>query len=182
MSTPYVGQIMMFGGSFAPRGYAFCNGQSLPISQNTTLYSLIGTTYGGNGTTTFNLPNLVSRLPVHMGTGLGLSSYVLGQSGGQENVTITTQTMPAHTHILNATQTQANATNVGNSVLPGKPTAGSSPRFYASQPQGQPPLTLDVMAAGVVSMVGGSQPHTNMMPSLCITFVISLVGIYPSQN
>ncbi len=180
--TPYLGQISMFGGNYAPQGWAFCNGQLLAINQYQALFSLLGTTYGGNGTQNFALPNLVSRLPVHVGQGLGLSSYALGQVGGADPVTITAQTMPGHTHTLNATQTQANATAIGTSVLPGKPTAGSDPRFYAFQPSGQPALTMIALAGGAVGNSGGSQPHTNLMPSLCITFIIALQGVYPSRS
>lgn len=179
--TPFLGQIMMFAGNFAPRGYAFCNGQLLNISQNTALFSLLGTAYGGNGVQTFGLPNLQSRLPVHIGTGNGLSTYVLGQTGGTDTVTINTQTMPAHNHMLNATKTQANATTIGNTVLPGTPTVANA-ALYASQPSGQPTLQFFTLAAGAVSLVGGSQPHTNLMPSLCITFVIALQGIFPSRS
>ena len=182
MSDPYVGQILMLGSNFAPRGYALCNGQLLSIPQNQALFSLIGTTYGGNGTTTFALPNLQSRLPVHWGQGPGLSNYNLGQASGSSEVTITVATMPHHTHLLNATQQMANATSIGNTVLPGKPTAGSAPEFYANDPQGQSTLTPFPFAGPVVGMTGGNQPHNNMMPSLCITFVIALQGIFPSRN
>lgn len=174
--TPFVAQIMMFAGNFAPVGYAFCNGQTMNISQNSALFALLGTAYGGNGTTTFLLPNLQSRVPVDIGTGAGLSTYVLGQPGGADTVTITPQTMPAHMHTLNATQAAASTASIGNTVLPGKPAAGS---FYANQNSGNTPVNL---AAGAVSITGSSQPHTNMMPSLCITFVIALVGIFPSRS
>lgn len=182
MGTPYLGQISMFGGNFAPTGWAMCNGQLMSISQNTALYSLLGTTYGGDGIQTFALPNLQSRLPVHVGTGPGLSPYVLGQNGGVSDVTITTQTMPAHTHALNATKTNATTNTISNSSLPGQPTAGSTPRFYGNPQQGQPPLIPFSMASGAVGMAGGNQPHTNMMPSLCITFIIALQGVYPSRS
>jgi len=182
MTTPYLGQISMFGGNFAPVGWAFCNGQLLSISQNTALFSLLGTAYGGDGVQTFGLPNLQSRLPVHVGTGLGLSPYVLGQTGGTTQVTITTQTMAAHTHSLNATQMQANNNKIGSTLLPGKPTQGTTPRFYGSQQQGQPPLTPFNMAVAAVTNAGNSQPHTNLMPSLCITCIIALQGIYPSRS
>jgi microcystin-dependent protein len=182
MSTPFLGQIAMFGGGFAINGWAFCNGQLLNISQNTALYSLLGTTYGGDGQNTFGLPDLQCRLPVHQGQGTGLSPYVLGQKAGVTDVTLTVSTMPAHAHILNATQTAANATAIGGSVLPGQPTANTFPFFYASQGQRQPALNLLNMAAGTVGNAGSSLPHSNMMPSLCITFIIALVGIYPSRS
>jgi len=182
MSQPYVGQIDMFGGNFAPRGFAFCNGQIMSIAQNQALFTLIGVIYGGDGFTTFALPNLQSRLPAHWGQGAGLSNYNLGQTGGTSTVTLTSTTMPHHTHSLNATNTQANSAVIGNAVLPGQPTSGSPPEFYASQVEGEPALTPYTMAQGVVGMNGGSQPHDNMMPSQCITFVIALQGIYPSRN
>ncbi|MGB6856117.1 MAG: tail fiber protein [Terracidiphilus sp.] len=180
--TPFIGEILMFGGNFAPAGYAMCNGQLIPISQNQVLFSLLGTTYGGDGVNTFALPNLVSRLPVDVGTGVNLSNYALGQTGGAVDATITMSTMPAHTHTLSATQTPANSATIGNTVLPGQPTSGNPPAFYASQPPGQPTLAFFNMAAGAVSRTGGSQPHTNLMPSLCITFIIALQGVYPSRN
>jgi microcystin-dependent protein len=178
--TPYVGQIMMFAGNYAPSGYAFCNGQTMNISQNQALFALLGTAYGGNGTTTFLLPNLQSRLPVGQGTGAGLSPYVLGQASGVDTVTITPQTMPAHTHMLNATRSPANTNKIGNTALPGTP--GGSSLFYASASSGQPALNTFNMAPGAVSTAGTNQPHTNLMPSLCITFVIALVGLFPSRS
>jgi microcystin-dependent protein len=183
MSTPYLGQISMFGGNFAPTGWALCNGQTLPISQYTALFSLLGTTYGGNGVSTFNLPNLQSRLPVHEGTGPGLSTYVLGQSAGTPTVTIDMTTMPMHTHTLNATQTLGTTGTIGNTVLPAQPAPTSKqPLFYAAPVAGQPPPVPVQLAGGSCGPAGGSQPHTNMMPSLCITFIIALSGIYPSRS
>lgn len=181
MSQPFLGQISMFGGNFAPRGFAFCNGQIIPIAQNDALFSLIGTTYGGDGVTNFALPDLRSRVPVHMGTGPGLSTYAIGQTGGTANVTLTVQTMPAHNHMLDATQTDATVLQIGDTVLPGQPTVGNPPIFYANQDQAQP-LTLFQLNDGVVSNTGGNQPHTNLMPSLCITYIIALQGIFPSRN
>lgn len=179
MATPYVGQIMMFGGSFAPVNYAFCNGQSMSISQNQVLYAVIGTIYGGDGQQTFNLPNLQSRLPVHQGQGTGLSPYVIGQVGGTEQVTLTTSTTPAHSHALNASTTAANVAKISNTALPG--TVASPLHFYITQGSGGAPI-LYTLNQGACTTAGGSLPHTNMMPSLCITFVIALNGIYPSQN
>jgi len=180
--TPFLAQIMMFAGNFAPVNYAFCNGQTMNISQNQALFALIGTYYGGNGVTTFQLPNLQSRLPVHVGQGAGLSNYAIGQAAGATEVTITAQTMPLHTHTLSATKTQGNASSIGNTVLPGTPPGTSNVFFYANQPAGQPTLTYFNLAPGAVSTTGGNQPHTNMMPSLCITFVIALSGIFPSRG
>jgi microcystin-dependent protein len=179
MSTPYVGQITMFGGNFAPLNYALCNGQLLPISQYTVLFSLIGTYYGGNGTTTFQLPNLITRLPIHQGTGLGLSTYVLGEIGGQTDVAVTTQQMPAHNHALNATQTAANATTISTSVLPGSVTPPA--HLYVTQGSGPAP-TRYTLAPLACTPTGGNQPHPNMMPSLCISFIIALVGVFPTRG
>ncbi len=160
-----------------------CNGQLLNISQYSAPFSLLGTAYGGNGTTNFALPNLVSRLPVHIGTGLGLSQYVLGQVGGTDTVTITTQTMPMHSHSLNATQSLASTGTISTNLLPARPTGPiANPEFYAAPVSGQQPPVPKTMAGGTCTMTGGSQPHTNMMPSLCITFIIALQGAYPSRS
>ena len=182
MSQVFIGQISMFGGNFAPRNFAFCNGQLLAISQNQALFSLLGTTYGGDGRTTFALPDLRSRLSVHVGQGPGLSNYTLGQTGGGAVETIIAATMPAHNHTLQATQTIATTATIGTSVLPGQPTVGSPPGFYAVAQAGQPPLIPQQLDAATCSIAGGSQPHTNLMPSLCITFIIALQGIFPSRN
>lgn len=182
MSNYYMGQIVMFGGNFAPKGFAFCNGQLLSISQNSALFSLLGTTYGGDGRTTFALPDLRSRLPLDWGQGPGLSNYVLGQASGTQSVTIDTLSMPAHNHTLQATQTIASTATIGNTVLPGQPTVGNPPAFYGVSQSGKPPLVPIVLNGSSCGPAGGSQPHTNLMPSLCITFVIALQGIYPSRN
>jgi len=182
MSEAYLGQITMFAGNFAPKGTAFCNGQILSINQNQALFALLGTQYGGNGTTTFALPDLRSRLTVHQGQGPGLSPYVIGQLGGTETVTLTQSTIPAHTHLFNATTANASATAISAATLPAKPT-GSSGAFYAvSQGAPNPALVPQTLAAFSCGLTGGSQPHSNLMPSLCITFVISLVGVFPSRN
>ena len=167
----------MFGGNFAPRMFAFCNGQQMSIAQNQALFSLIGTTYGGDGVTTFNLPNMISRLPVHFGTGSGLSTYALGQTGGTNTVTITSNTMPAHNHSLNAAKVNAATANITTSSLPAQPTVGT-PYFYASG-TGMTPHNL---APNTVMPSGGNLPHDNMMPSLCVSFIIALQGIFPSRN
>ena len=172
MAQPYVGEIRMFGGNFAPAGWAFCNGQLLPISENETLFNLIGTTYGGDGQATFALPDLQSRIPVHQGTGSGLSTYVIGETGGVETVTLTTQQIPAHTHPVQAYGDQA-----GSAVNPaGKLLAQSFNvvPFINDAPTG----SFNVAA---VEATGGNQPHTNIQPILCINFIISLFGIFPSQ-
>lgn len=183
MSNQYLGEICMFGGTYAPAGFAFCNGQTIPISQNEALFSLIGTVYGGNGVSTFLLPNLQSCVPIHVGQGPGLSSYTLGQTAGTPQVTLTTATMPAHNHALNATKANATASSISSSVLAGQPTAGNPPEFYANPIQGQPPPTTHSFANGVVSTSSpGNLPHQNLMPALCITFIIALRGIFPSRN
>ena len=177
MTSPYVGQIMMFGGSFAPLNYALCNGQTMAISQYETLYTLIGTTYGGDGTSTFNLPDLQGRIPVHVGQGLGLSNYVIGQKGGTEQVTITNQTLPSHTHTLYASTANATATTVANNV---PATVSTNLNFYVTP--GNPAPAYHPLATSACTTIGGSQPHSNLMPSQCITFCIALYGIFPSQS
>jgi microcystin-dependent protein len=182
MASPYISQITMFGGNFAPKNYALCNGQTLAINQNAALFSLLGTMYGGNGVTTFQLPNLQSSLAISLGQGPGLSNYTQGQVGGTPTVTLTQATVPPHQHLTTATTNPATAASIGNTVLPGTPPA-SGANFYANPPQpGQPALIPHAMAAGACSTIGGSQAHTNLMPSVCISFCIALVGVFPSRN
>ncbi|MDO8878242.1 MAG: tail fiber protein [Pseudolabrys sp.] len=182
MSNVYLGQIMMFGGNFAPKGFAFCNGQLLSIQQNAALFSLLGTAYGGNGVQNFALPNLQSNLPVHQGTGPGLSTYPLGQPGGSPSVTLTTPTIPQHNHFLVATGLTATETAIGPGVLPGAPTGSNMPTFYAPSGHDLPPVVQEILDQSACSLTGGNQPHTNLMPSLCITFVIALQGVFPARN
>ena len=182
MSNVYIGQILMFGGNFAPRNFAFCNGQLLPIAQNEALFSLIGTTYGGNGVSNFALPNLQSGLPLHYGTGPSQPSYALGQTGGNSMVTITPSSTPNHTHTLSASLGTANTGTVGSTVVPATSTGTSNVEFYATQIQGQPVITPVALASGSCTTTGSSQPHSNLMPSLCITFIICLYGLFPSRN
>jgi microcystin-dependent protein len=172
MSSPFVGEIRMFGGNFPPKGWAFCSGQVLAISQNTALFSLLGTFYGGNGVTTFALPDLRGRVPINWGQGRGLSNHPLGQIGGEENWTLTTPQMPAHHHEF------VSAANPGldsplNSVL-GSPTSGVE-LYAVSGPNG-------TMNAAANAAVGGGQPHPNVMPYLCTSFIIALQGIFPARN
>lgn len=181
MSNAYLGQISMFGGNFAPRGWAYCNGQLMPIAQNDALFSLIGTTYGGDGVTTFALPNLQSRLPVHFGQGPGLSAYQIGQAAGTPNVTLTVQQLPGHNHTIEATTAPATSLTIGQDMLTGEVTGDSNALLYWTPQQGQQP-TPRKMAPAVCGLSGGSLPHENLMPSLCITFIIALEGIYPSRN
>jgi microcystin-dependent protein len=172
MAQPYVGEIRMFGGNFAIAGWAFCNGQLLQISENDVLFQLIGTTYGGDGQSTFGLPNLAGRVPVHQGQGSGLSPRQIGELGGVTDVTLTTQQLGGHTHSIQGTQNLGNSANPGGQVL----ATGTNVSMFRVIAPNVP------FAAGVVTPVGGSQPHTNLMPYLPITFIISLFGIFPSQT
>lgn len=178
MSNNFLGQIDMFGGNFAPRGWAFCNGQLMSIAQNSALFSLLGTAYGGDGVVTFALPNLQSCLPVHQGQGNGLSNYVLGQSSGSQNVTLTVNQIPSHIHTLNATQSPATTRQIGSTTLPGQPPAGN----YLYAVNGDPPLNFADFNSFACSATGSNFPHSNLMPSLCITFIIALQGVFPSRN
>jgi len=176
MSEAYTGEIRMFAGNFAPRQWAYCDGQLLAISQNNALFSLLGTTYGGDGRTTFALPEMRGRLPVHHGTGSGLSNRPLGLRFGEENVTLNTNQMPNHRHTYNASTNIANSPNPGNDVLASQDD-GDLP--YAAQPA--EPTNLQNMNSQTLAMAGGGQPHNNMMPYLSISFIICLFGIYPSR-
>lgn len=164
MSQPFVGEIRMFGGNFAPVGWAFCNGQLMAISENTALFQLIGTTYGGDGQSTFGLPNLQGRIPVHVGPG-----FVQGQLSGEESHTLTVQEIPGHTHTV-AAMSQA-ATNSASGNL----YAGGGLKAYKA-------AAGATMNAGVVKNNSGGQPHDNMMPFLVVSFIIALFGVFPSQN
>jgi len=178
MSSPFVGEIRLFAGNFAPQGWALCNGQLLPISEYQTLFVLIGTTYGGDGNTTFGLPNLASRVPVHQGTA-PFGTFVIGQLAGSESVTITEQTMPVHNHAL-LTGTGAGQLSPANG-FPGTATSGQSPNeVYGTAPSTSPkPTTL---SSRTIQQAGGSQPHENIQPYVAATFIISLFGIFPSQS
>jgi microcystin-dependent protein len=170
MAIPYVGEIRLFAGNFAPAGWAFCDGSLMPISENDTLFTLIGTTYGGDGQETFGLPDLRGRVPIHNGTLAG-TTYTIGESGGVESVTLTTQQLPTHTHPLLGSADPASARTVGNAVFGRTPAEA-----YASL------FTPQALAAQSVSGIGGSQPHENMQPFLCINYIISLFGVFPSQT
>jgi microcystin-dependent protein len=171
--TAYVGEIRLFAGNFAPAGWLFCAGQTVPISENEVLFQLIGTTYGGDGEETFQLPNLQSRVPVHMGTGPSGTTYQIGQLAGSESITLSTQQIPIHSHPFTGSTSNGTATNPGNAVL-----AGS---LSSVQPLVQDSVT-DAMAAGAIGPAGGSQPHENLQPYLCINFIISMFGVFPSQT
>jgi len=168
---PYVGEIRMFGGNFAPAGWMFCDGTQLPISENDVLFTLIGTTYGGDGQETFNLPDLRGRVPLHQGTDPKGNNYTLGQNGGVESVTITTQQLPTHNHAFLASQAIAGQANASGNVT----GQSSSIDWYI---QDTPSVN---MAANAVAPQGGSQPHENLQPYLCINFIISLFGVFPHQ-
>lgn len=172
MSEPYVGEIRMFAGNFAPRGWAFCDGQLLAVSQNDALFSLLGTIYGGDGRTTFGLPDLRGRLPIHAGTGPGLSPRREGAKGGEEEVTVTVNQMPSHTHEFQATQSAANDT---------RPVGRTAAQVAAADVWSTRSQDVN-MASESISQIGGSQSHTNLMPFLCVNFIIALFGIYPSRQ
>jgi microcystin-dependent protein len=172
--APYIGEIRMFGGTFAPAGWAFCDGQTIPIDQNDALFNLIGTTYGGDGQTTFNLPDLRGRVPVHMGTNAG-TNFTIGENGGVENVTLTTQTIPSHNHPVNATGS-------GQQPLPSTSTYPASATPANNNVYGPPDGQPVTFSPAIIGVSGGNQPHNNIQPFQAINFIISLFGIFPSQN
>jgi microcystin-dependent protein len=167
MAQPYVGEIRMFGGNFAPVGWKFCEGQLLPISENETLFQLIGTTYGGDGQSTFALPDLRGRLPLHQGNG-----FILAETGGGEEITLSVSQIPAHSHPWLASSAAAMSQGPRNLVL-----AVAQAQTYVRTPDG--PVDL---AASSVGSAGGTQPHSNVQPYLCVQFIISLFGIFPSAT
>jgi microcystin-dependent protein len=169
MAQPYVGEIRMFAGNFAPAGWMFCEGQLLPISENETLFQLIGTTYGGDGESTFALPDLRGRIPLHQGSGL-----ILAETGGAEEITLTVNQIPAHSHAFLGSTAAASGNDPTNNVP--ATSSGSTILPYGSD---QPLTTLSPSS---LSPVGGSQPHTNFQPYLCVDFIISLFGIFPSPT
>jgi len=167
MAQPYVGEIRMFAGNFAPAGWMFCEGQLLPISENETLFQLIGTTYGGDGQSTFALPDLRGRIPIHQGSG-----FVLAETGGAEEITLTVNQIAAHSHPLRVSSASA----TGTSPVPGQVLAVALQDAYVED------LTPTNLNAAAIGMTGGSQPHTNFQPYLCVDFIISLFGIFPSPT
>ncbi|MAE65354.1 MAG: phage tail protein [Phycisphaeraceae bacterium] len=170
MSEPFIAEIRIFAGNFAPRNWAFCNGSLLPIAQNTALFSLVGTTYGGDGRTTFGLPNLEGRVPMHAGNGPGLTSRRLGEVGGVTTVTLNASQMASHTHQLRGSDED------NDSTLPQGHAHGLQSIVY------RPASNLQPMAAGSLPPVGGGGAHTNLQPHLAINFVIAVVGLYPSRS
>lgn len=181
--TPYVGEIRMFAGNFAPAGWMFCAGQLISIAEYDVLYNLIGTTYGGDGQATFGLPNLQGRVPIHMGTLPGGSTYVLGQMAGSESVTLTTNNLPAHTHIVNGDLTfNTRGDAAGNFSSPDNHSIASAPLKTFFSKTATAGKMAPLSAAAGIGPVGGSQPHENMQPYLTLSFIISLFGVYPSQG
>jgi microcystin-dependent protein len=169
MAQPYVGEIRMFGGNFAPAGWMFCEGQLLPISENEILFNLIGTTYGGDGQSTFALPDLRGRIPIHQGNG-----FILAETGGAEEITLTVNQIPAHTHqLLGSSATATSSDPAGN--------VGARVTVAAVFPYGTD-APLQPLSPLAVGPTGGSQPHTNFQPYLCVDFIISLFGLFPSQG
>ena len=166
MAQPYVGEIRMFAGNFAPAGWKFCDGQILLISSNETLFQLIGTTYGGDGVSTFGLPDLRSRIPIHQG-----NSFILAETGGAEEITLTVNQIPVHTHPMTASADPASTRGAQGGVLGRAPAEA-----YASE------FTPELLSPQSVAPLGGSQPHENTQPFLCINYIISMFGIFPSPT
>jgi len=171
VSEPFVGQITMFAGSFAPRGWALCDGQLLAISQNDALFSLFGTIYGGDGRTTFGLPDLRGRVPIHIGSGPGLSSRTIGHRSGSESVTVARTQLPSHTHPLQGSTDSATTPDPSGNVF-----ARSSGDAYGSE------FSASNMNGAAVGNSGGGQAHSNMQPWLAVNFIVALFGVYPSRN
>jgi microcystin-dependent protein len=172
MAQPFVGEIRMFAGNFAPAGWMFCEGQLLPISENEVLFTLIGTTYGGDGQSTFALPDLRGRLPIHQGTSSSGTSFILSEAGGAEEVTLTVNQIPTHTHPFLASTNVANQSAPNNNVV-AQSTAADL--YIEDTANGN-------LAPTAVSPIGGSQPHSNFQPYLCVSYIISLFGIFPSPS
>ena len=176
MSTPFIGQITMFGGNFAPRGWALCDGQLLPINSYSALFSILGTTYGGDGRTTFALPDLRGRVAVHPGSGPGLSAYRLGQKGGVETVTLTTSEIPAHSHALNINSSNGNTSNGTDAVIAGYGTSAPPVGNFTNAGANS------TASSSSIANAGGSQGHSNVQPFGCVEFIIALEGIFPSRS
>ena len=185
MSEPFLGEIKMFGGNFAPRGWALCDGELQNISQNQALFSLLGTTYGGDGRTTFALPDLRGRVAIHPGNGPGLSSYRLGQKGGSETETLTVAQMPAHTHTVTATgQARANASG-GDEAIPTDHVwaeGGGGETIYSTSAADVDMNASAITITANAANTGGGQSHTNLQPYQCVNFIIALQGTFPSRN
>lgn len=178
MAEPFLGQIQSFGFGFAPKNWALCNGQLLPVQQNAALFSLLGINYGGNGTTTFALPNLQSRVPMHYGTSPGGVPYILGQEAGEEQVRLIQPQLPTHTHAFVGTSANATSSNAD----PGVVLATSFLASGAAIPLYAPPIPPTVLNPACIAPVGSNQPHSNLQPYLTISWCIALRGIFPSRN
>lgn len=178
MAEPFLGQISTFGFNFAPRGWASCDGRILSIAQNTALFSLLGTTYGGNGQTTFALPDLRGRVSVNQGQGPGLTNYVIGETGGVENVSLISTQIPAHNHVIQINANNAPQTGTAD-PLNAVPAGGSGQNVFAADTDGTTLMNVKMATCG---MAGGSQPHENLQPLLCINVCIALQGVFPSRN
>jgi microcystin-dependent protein len=176
MGQPYIGEIRIFGGNFPPNGWMFCDGALLPISEYDTLFNLIGTTYGGDGQSTFGLPDLRGRVPIHMGTFAG-NTYQIAQNGGVESVTITTQQLPTHNHRLPAASTNQSASPSGAAMLAQATSAQTGIRVFSTAAPG-----TNLVPSTISQASGGSQPHDNLQPFQCVNFIIALFGIYPSPT
>jgi len=179
MGDQFLGEIRMTGFNFAPVGWALCNGQTLAISQYSALFALLGTTYGGNGTTTFNLPNLQGRVPIHWGNGAGLSPYVIGETGGVENVTLLFNQMPVHNHLVNVNNQPGPNQDPTNGILAEGNNGARPPVLSHTYTTAAATGTL---APTAVSMAGGNVPHANIQPFLSVNFIIALTGIFPSRG
>jgi microcystin-dependent protein len=175
MAEPYIGEIKMFGGNFAPRSYALCNGQLLAIAQNTALFSILGTIYGGNGKTTFGLPNLQGRAAMHWGQGPGLTDRFIGETGGQTTETLTTGQIPAHNHLVGCNDSNGDSASPTNVSTFGSVGGRGRPPFYAIQGTAVP------MSPVAIGVSGGGQPHNNMQPYLAVNFIIALQGVFPPR-
>jgi len=176
LADPYIGEIRMFAGNYAPMGWATCDGQILPIQQYTALFAILGTTYGGNGTTTFGLPDLRGRAPIHMGAGNGLTPRQIGQNGGAEKVTMTSAQMPAHNHVVNASSQEAGGNNPAN-MVPAVAVDGNEAPVSVYSTAGN-----TTMSPQMISQAGQGQPHDNMQPFLCVNFIIALEGEFPPRS
>lgn len=172
---PFIGQILMVGFNFAPKGWALCNGQLLPIVTNQALFSLLGTMYGGDGRTNFALPNLQGRVPIHMGQIPGGSNYAVGASGGAETVTLQVNNLPLHSHSVNCNNAPGTSADPTHNFQAEVAATGKTPHVYAASANAQ-------MAAAAIGVTGGNQPVTNMQPYLCVNFIIALQGIFPSRD
>jgi microcystin-dependent protein len=180
MAEPFLGEIRMVGWNFAANGWALCNGQLMPISQYQALFALLGTTYGGDGVQTFALPNLQGRVPIHQGTGPGLSPYTIGELAGSENITLLTNQMPQHNHLVAVSNQPGAVSDPTNATLAqGNSGSGRTPVLISDYVSS---AATGSLAPATISNAGGNQPHSNIQPFLCINFIIALTGIFPSRS